>query len=379
MNVVVIHYSEIGTKGKNRSFFENRLVRNIQKALGERVDGVYKRYGVIICDYVGGIEEISNILKMVPGIANFSFGQKVDLDYGKIKDGAIRILQGNDFGSFRVTCKRSNKNFFKKSDEINIEIGELIREKFGKKVDLDNPNLELFIEIGEKEAFLYCEKFKGLGGLPIGVSGKIITSLSGGIDSPVAAYLMMRRGCNVVPVHFYNNTVSGEATLNKIEKIVKVLGKIQSGIKLYIVRFEKLQKEIIKNVPADKRMIIYRRYMMKILNEIALKESAKGIVTGDSVGQVASQTLENLDLIFKESKVNVFSPLISMNKEEIIEIARKIKTYDFSILPYDDCCSFMIAKHPETKGKLEEIERSEGEIDNSLVEEAVEEVDVRKF
>ncbi len=376
---IIIHYSEIATKGKNRDYFERVLMRNVQNALKGFVKKVYKRYGLIVAEIEDSNNDIKNKLFKVPGIANFSFAIKIELDFEEIKKKSFEIVKEKEFSSFKIKTRRSNKNFPKTSEEINNEIGDLIREKLNRKVDLSNPDLELFIEVGEKEVFLYYEKFSGIGGLPVGVSGKLASSLSGGIDSPVASYLMMKRGCEVVFVHIFNKSVSGEGAVGKIEKIANVLKEFQNGAKLYIVPFEKLQKEIIKDVPAELRMIVYRRYMMRILNLVALRENALGIVTGDNLGQVASQTLENLSLIHKISGIPVFSPLIGMNKEEIISIARNIRTYESSILPYEDCCSFMIAEHPETKGRLEDVERFEKRIDEEIVEKAVDNSKILRF
>ena len=376
---IIIHYNEIATKGKNRNYFERFLMRNLQNTLRGFVTRVYKRYGLIVVEVNNEKEEIKNKLFKVSGIANFSFSVKAELNFNNVKEKTLEIAKEKEFSSFKVNARRSNKNFPKTSKEINKEIGDLIREKLDKKVDLSNPDLELFIEVGEKEVFLYYEKFSGIGGLPVGVSGKLVSSLSGGIDSPIASYLMMKRGCEIIFVHIFNKNVSGEGAVGKIEKIVNVLKEFQGKTELYIVPFEELQKEIIKNVPAELRMIVYRRYMMRILNSISLGEKAGGIVTGDSLGQVASQTLENLGLIHNVPEVPVFSPLIGMNKDEIINIARNIGTYEFSILPYEDCCSFMIAEHPETKGRLEEIEKFEKRIDEKIVENVVDNSRILRF
>ncbi len=368
-NSIIVHYSEIGTKGKNRGYFENLLINNIKKAIGN--NSIYKRYGYVIGN-ISKNEEIRQKLSKIPGIANFSFAIKEKLDLELIKKTALEIAKANKFKNFKINAKRSNKRFSKSSAGINEEIGECIKNKLNKEVNLKNPELEIFIEIGEKEAFLYTEKFDGIGGLPVGASGNVIISLSGGIDSPVAAYSMMKRGCRAIFVHIFNKTINNEASLDKIERIAKILNEMQHSSKLYIVPFEELQKEIIENVPARLRMIVYRRHMMQILNKIADKENAKAIATGDNLGQVASQTIENLNLIWDKSDKIVLNPLIGMNKGEIIEIAKKIGTYEISILPYNDCCSFMIAKHPETKGKKEEIEKFEKNIDKELAGKAAE-------
>jgi len=208
---------------------------------------------------------------------------------------------------------------------------------------------------------------------------KLICSLSGGIDSPVSSFLMMKCGCKIVFVHILNRTQTGEAVLSKIDKLVKQLSKTQPKSKLYIVPFENIQKQLIMNVPSKLRMIVYRRFMLRIINSIAKREKAQGIVTGDSLGQVASQTLDNLNCIYAASKLPVLSPLIGMDKVEIINIAKKIGTYDHSIIPYPDCCSFMLGKYPETRAEPGEIERIESFIENQekLIEESVSNAEVK--
>lgn len=392
---IVIHYSEIGLKGKNRGFFEKKLIGNIGKALSG-TKKIYRRYGKVIVE-VGNIANKKKYIKklaFVPGISSFSIADKADLEMGSIKDKAFEMfsvlssratphslrgrpgiqkesgfrLKGrNDkysrssWNTFRITTFRSNKLFTKNSNEINVLVGEVIRKKLGKKVNLDNPDVTLFIEISEKEAFLYTQKHPGPGGLPVGSSGKAVALLSGGIDSPAASFLAMKRGLKVVFVHVLNKTIGGEqrSGVEKIKKIVQELTKIQGKSKLYTVPFEEIQKIIIAEVPAELRMIVYRRFMMKIATKVAEKEKAKGIITGDSVGQVASQTLPNLKCVYESTDLPVLPPLIGMNKEEIVKIAKEIGTYDLSIIPYPDCCSFMIAKHPETGGRIEDIKRVE--------------------
>ena len=361
LNKIIIHYSEIATKGGNRPFFEQKLVKSLKLSLDQYITKVYKRYGRIVADLKPkqDFKKISAILSTLPGIAYFSFGASSKLDIEDIKKLALKLAEKEEFDSFKISARRSNKDFKINSDQINIDAGALIANTLNKKVKMKNPDVEVHIDVCEKEAFVYCQKNKGVGGLPIGSGGKLVCSLSGGIDSPVSAFMMMKRGCKIVFVHFFNKTQSSSPVKSKIENLVKQLTKIQLSSKLYIVPFDEIQKEIIKNVPSESRMIIYRRFMMKILNIIAENEHAKAVVTGDSLGQVASQTVENLQCIHAASTIPVFSPLIGLNKEEITTISKQIGTYELSIEPYPDCCSFMIAKHPETKGKKELIEKIE--------------------
>ena len=370
MNCIVIHYSEIGIKGKNRERFERKLMRNIKDAL--KANGIrtkaYRRYGRIICKPINEFESAKKVLKLVPGIAYFSFAVKTELNFNEIARAALALLKNKKFKSFKVKSRRSYKQFPLTSMEIDRKLGELILEKLRKKVNVKTPDITLYVEICEKEAFLYCERFKGIGGLPVNSSGKVLVLLSGGIDSPVASFLMMKRGCKVVFIHFYNESL---VKSSKIERIVQQLTAVQGSSKLYMIPFGSIQNEIIKSVPSKFRMLVYRRFMLRIAEEIAKKEKAIAIATGDSIGQVASQTLENLNCIYQTSKLPVFAPLIGLNKEEVIDLAKSIGTYELSILPYPDCCSFMVSKHPATHADVEEVLRFEKSIKSELVKKSI--------
>jgi len=383
---IIIHYNEIAIKGNNRYLFEDKLVSNISSMLSILNGGIKKRFGSILIDhsFIPEKEEtkIEQILLRIPGIAYFSFSKKTDNNFMDIKEKTIALLKTKKFNSFKVIARRSNKKFFMNSKEINEQLGECILETLNKKVDVHTPDINVYVEVGERETIIYINKVKGIGGLPVGSTSKVICSLSGGLDSPVAGYLMMKRGCDVIFVHIYNNSLVKEDVKNKIKLLVNQLTKFQGKSKLYIVPFSDIQKEIIANVPSTHRMIVYRRYMLKIINQIAVIEKAKGIVTGDSLGQVASQTLDNINCIYKASLLPLLPPLIGMNKDEIIEIAKKIETYETSIIPYPDCCSFMNSDHPVTKGWYDDILRFEQEInqkEENLIKEAIEKAEILEF
>ncbi len=378
--VILVHYGEIGTKGENRELFERALMRNLGKALQEFGVRVYRRYGRVVCEIEQmDREAIIERLRRLPGIEYFAFARRTKSELNNIEKASLELLKEREFSTFKVETKRSNKAFPLTSLEINRKIGELVVRELGKKVNVKNPELKIHIEICEKESFIYLEKVRGIGGLPVGVSGKVICLLSGGIDSPVAAFLMMKRGCEVVFLHFYNSTLVSRAALSKVERIVKKLTEVQLESKLYVVPFDELQREIVANIPPEYRMIIYRRYMMRIANSIAGKEMAKAIVTGDSVGQVASQTLDNLASIFAVAEFPVLTPLAGMNKMETVKIAKQIGTYELSVLPYPDCCSFMIAKHPATKTKAEELSKLEEKISPESMEKCLKRIQTSKF
>ncbi|MEM2153390.1 MAG: tRNA uracil 4-sulfurtransferase ThiI [Nitrososphaeria archaeon] len=361
-DAIVVHYGEIGVKGRNRFVFEKILMNNIKNLLDNFETEVYKRYGRIVCRPKFKEEAtIRKALEALPGIEYFAFAFSSELSFDRIQEKAIKLLNDKDFATFKVEARRSNKSFPLNSFEINNRLGASIASILNKSVSM-KPDIKLYVEICEKEAFLYTEKCRGLGGLPVGSSGKVVSLISGGIDSPVASFFMMKRGCNVVFVHFYNRIINSETAISKLERVVSVLTKFQLKSKLYIIPFEKLQMEVVKGVPSKYRMIIYRRAMDRVANVVAQIEGAKALITGDSLGQVASQTLENLNVIHEASNIQVFTPLIGLDKVEIVNIAKKIGTYEYSILPYQDCCSFMLSPHPVTRSCLEEVKKLEANI-----------------
>tara|TARA_Y100000310_G_scaffold309142_1_gene352959 strand:- start:1283 stop:2383 length:1101 start_codon:yes stop_codon:yes gene_type:complete len=363
----IIHYDEIGLKGKNRSKFEDQLVDNI-KHLGK----VKKDFGYIVLD----AEDVDEELKLIPGIAYFGDALKAELD---LKDAGLKvkeILTGKKFVNFRIDCSRHNKQFEKTSQQVNEILGGVVLDNFDCKVKLKNAELTVFVEVCNKEIYVYTAKVLGVGGLPVGSAGKVVCLLSGGLDSPVASFLMMKRGCEVVFVHFVNKTQQSCAVKNKISELVKVLSKVQGESKLYMVPFDEIQQEIITKVDAKDRMVVYRRFMVRIADLVCAKEKGLGLVTGDSLSQVASQTLQNLNCVYSVYGGVVLSPLIGMNKQEIVNIARKIGTYEVSILPYGDCCSFLIAKHPVIKGRVKDFDRLDAGLDLGLVQKAFEKSEV---
>jgi len=361
---ILIHYSEIGLKGKNREFFEKKLMKSIEQVLNCKV---FRIYGRLLAKSNFEEEIIIDKLGLLPGIANFSFCYKVSNDIEKIKEVALEIAKNSKEKNFKVETKQSVK-FDYGTQKVNEIIGEEIRIKANKEVNLSNPEFMIYIEITEKGSFIYRDKFSGIGGLPIGVSGKVVALISGGIDSPVASFLAMKRGCEIIGLHFYNETLSKP---EKIYEIAKILKKIQPKLKFYFTPFGEIQREIISKVNSRYRMIIYRRVMNRIAEKVAKREKAKAIISGDSLGQVASQTLRNMSVINESINLLILKPLISYNKQEIIEIAKKIGTYEFSIKPYQDCCSFLISKHPITRAKIEIIKEIEKNLNLKLEEKAL--------
>ncbi len=385
MNCVVVHYSEIGLKGKNREFFEHKLISNLRGALqGLGAGKVSRLYGRIVIELGKGGEaanrKIQERLQKVAGISNFSFAVSSPREINGIEDALVRAAKGKKIKTFALSATRSDKRFRYTSRELKEILGDFLRKRYKWKVDLSNPDLTFFIEVTEKMAFVYTEKVRGLGGLPVTSSGKLVCLISGGIDSPVAAMEMMKRGCSIVFVHFHNWTKDKDVVKDKVARIVEVLSEFQPKTVLYMIPFQDLQKEIIMKIQARYRMIVYRRVMFAIANRIAESEKALGFVTGDSVGQVASQTLENLRVIYGKARLPVFAPLVSRNKQEIVDMAKRIGTYDLSILPYSDCCSFLIAPHPETRARPGNIEGMESNIElDKLVSSALRKKQVKEF
>ena len=376
MDAIVVHYGEIGTKGENRPFFEKKLVENIKLALkDEKIISVNRIFGRIIVELdkenlardfrmpeafasehkKSNLQNILQKLKCVFGIANFMPVLKANLEISDIKKKASVLIKNLKSKSIKVDTTRPYKLFKYNSVRVNEILGDILSKKF--KIILKNPEKTLFVEITEDGAFLGIEKTNGFGGLPVRVSGKVVSLLSGGIDSPVSSWLAMKRGCEVIFVHFQNDTL--EKNVDKIIELAKVLKKYQNNAKLYVVPFGEAQRKIIAKVASEYRMIIYRRFMARIAEKICEKEKALALLTGDNLGQVASQTLENLSCVSEAVKMQILRPLLTYDKNETVNLAKQIGTYEISIKKYADCCSFMIAKHPVTKGKLAEIKKLE--------------------
>lgn len=385
MEYVICHYHEIGLKGKNRKFFEEKLVLNIKKSLRSDFFEFVKRIsGRVIVKLTKegsqNLKEIEQSLKNVFGLAYFGFAKMSDQNIKAIKEEVRELMKDKDFKTFKITTERSKKEFYLTSQQVNEKVGEYIVKNLNKKVNLKNPDLTCFIEIVEKYAFLYLEKIKGLGGLPVDTGGRAIALLSGGIDSPVAAFYLMKRGVKIIFVHFHAFPYTSRASIEKAENLVKTLNKYQFNSRLYLIPFAEIQKEILLKTPAKLRVVLYRRFMLRIAQEIAKREKALAIVTGESVGQVASQTLENIRVIEEVTDLPVLRPLIGQDKQEIINQAKAINTFDISILPHQDCCSRFLPLHPATKVKIEEIRKAESKLDcQKLVQKAVVDAQVKKL
>ncbi len=382
-DIAVVHYDEIALKGNNRAFFERALVDSIKNKLGSKFD-IKNSWGRI---FVFGEDKlhIAHVLAMTPGIATFGLGFELahndprePLPIVKIGEVAIQLVESREFNSFRISARRVDKSFKKNSNEIDREVGEVVFEHFKKEksVDLKNPDVEIAIEVLHKSIIIYIKQ-KGIGGLPVGSSGRAVALLSGGFDSPVAAYQLIKRGVRPVCVHFHGLPKTSPESVEKVRDIAQVLSGYAGKVELVLVPIVPAMQAIAKNAPSKLRIILLRRLMMRIAEEIANKYKAKAIITGESVGQVASQTLENLGAIGSATSLPVLQPLCGLNKVEIIDLARKIGTHDISVKPHDDTCSMFVPEKPETKADMEEVLEAEKTYDvECLVSEALENIEI---
>jgi len=356
---VIVHFDEIFLKGKNQVTFVKKLAENIRRlfvnASVKRIEG-----GFFVCN----LEE-SQISRFacIPGIAKFAEAVICKRDLPEIKKCLLNQKVSPGQKTFRISAARSDKQYEMTSDELNHELGKFLIDERGLAVDLKNPDINFHVDIGRTRAVVYGNIREGAGGLPVGTAGRVLCLISGGIDSPVAAYQMMKRGAEVVLAHFQNQTKVTEEVSEKIIDLAKKLAQFQPFVRLLIVPFADLQRQIIMKVPADLRMIISRRMMFKISEKIARDEKCQALITGDSLGQVASQTLENLTVVYNATDFLKLAPLIGSNKVEITKIAERIGTLPISIRPYEDCCSLFVARHPKTKAHATEVAKCEKSLD----------------
>lgn len=371
-NMFLIKYGEIGIKGKNRYQFEDKLVQQIKRALSKvgkfktyKADGRIYTKAENDFDFDRAIDAIKSVFGII-GICPC-----VELPVIPIEElyEEVKSIWGEAFGkrndtiTFKVNARRSNKGYRQNSMQINASVGEAIIYTYDNaKVDVHNPEILFNIEVREK-IFIYFEEIKGAGGMPVGTAKTGMLLLSGGIDSPVAGYLMAKRGMPIAATYFHAPPYTSERALQKVKDLAKIISKYTGPIQLNIVNFTDIQLYIYEKCPHDELTIIMRRYMMKLAEKIGEIYDSMALITGESVGQVASQTVESLYCTNEVCKSPVFRPLIAFDKQEIVEIAKKIGTFDTSILPYEDCCTIFVAKHPVTKPKLDRIVNSEKKLD----------------
>ena len=374
----LVHYGEIGLKRGNRSYFEKKLAQNIKLSLkGMGCAEVRRIYGriLVMLQPEADVEAIQERLGKVMGIAHFELVLEVEQTIDAIQDAALELVKDKQFKTLKVETKRANKRFPLTSPEISATVGAYLLGATGASADMHTPDLRCNIEVVDEAAYIYVEKIRGVGGLPVGASGKVLVMLSGGIDSPVAAWRMMKRGVKALYVHFYSYPYTDRASLEKVEELAEILATWNYRTQIYLVPFAEVQREIVTQTPAPFRVILYRRMMVRIAQQIAAAAKAECLVTGESLGQVASQTLGNLRVIEEAAKIPILRPLIGDDKAEIMELAEQIGTFEISTLPHDDCCSLFVPDHPATNASLEAVQAAEAALDiNALVKVAVESV-----
>jgi len=365
---LLIRYDEIGLKGRNRKHFENQLVQNIRYALRDiknvQIDKIRGR--ILGRVDLAEAEKCTSRLTQTPGIASISIGNSIEPDFDKMAELGVSLihekLQAQGELKFCVRTRRSNKVFPFTSKEVDFEVGSRIMETLssnGLSVDINGAEFILEIEIGPQETIVFDNRVSGLSGLPVGSSGQVLSLLSGGIDSPVSTFKLINRGCRVHSIFFDNRTFLGRGGYDKVIRLAHTLNRFQGGGKLYVVPFQDIQVAIRDHCTDSNRVVLYRRMMYRIAHALAEFKSCHGLVTGESVGQVASQTLKNLMAVSCVVPMSVFRPLIGMNKQEIITQAKKIGTYDISIEPQPDCCSVFMPDHPSTNCKIKYLEADE--------------------
>lgn len=384
--VIMAKYGEIALKGLNKNTFEDILVRNIKRRFKKLGSFEITRNQSTI--YIKPLEEVDidktvDVLKTVFGIAAIQRAAVLPKDFDEIVKQGMPYLEESlsSAKTFKVGAKRSDKKFPLKSPDIQRELGAAILEAYPHlTVDVHDPDVTVMCEIRDTNAYLSAARIMGAGGIPVGSSGQALLLLSGGIDSPVAAYMMAKRGINVDAIHFQSPPYTSERALMKVESLCEELVPYCGNIRFYCVPFTEIQEALRDNCPEEYFTVIMRRLMMKIANHFCRENEYKALITGESVGQVASQTIMALGCTDRVAEVPVFRPVIGMDKREIVEIARKIGTFETSTLPYEDCCTVFTPKHPRTKPIIEEVEAAEAAFDFApLLEKAIRETEIKDF
>ncbi|MFQ5829322.1 MAG: tRNA uracil 4-sulfurtransferase ThiI [Candidatus Methylomirabilia bacterium] len=373
---VLVHYHEISLKRGNRPLFLRHLTKNLARATSDLGPvTVLQLPGRIILDLEENRapEAVRERVQKLCGVANLALAYRVPPTLESLKSTVARLIEGREFPSFRISARRAFKTYPLTSTDLNRELGAFVLERVATRVDLGNPAVNIHVEVLPREAFVYIDREPGPGGLPVGVSGTVLALLSGGFDSPVAAWRMMKRGCRVTFVHFHSVPYLSGASQDKARALVERLTHWQYHSRLFVTPFGEIQREVVLSVPPPTRVVIYRRLMVRIAEALACAGGAQALITGESLGQVASQTLANLSRISEAATLPVLRPLIGMDKQEITAQARQLGTFDISAEPDQDCCTLFVPRHPATRVSHEEISRLEGRLDVArLVQAGVE-------
>ncbi|RLE21350.1 MAG: tRNA 4-thiouridine(8) synthase ThiI [Acidobacteria bacterium] len=374
--VYIIRFGEIWIKGRNRRFFEQALETNIRRTLkrGERAFQLERERGrLYVLETADDPAETTVLLSRIPGIVSVSVGVRCEKSVKSLAENGLALMRtmGVAPATFKVESKRADKTFPIPSPQLSREVAEyLLTHGLDVPVDVHHPEMVFGVEIQQNGAYAFCQTLRGAGGLPTGVSGKVAVLLSGGIDSPVAGYQMQKRGATVEPVYFHGFPFTSDMVKDKVARLAEKLAFYQDSLALHIVNFTPVLTALKAHCPEKFTIIVMRRFMVRIAAEIAKKTGCRALVTGDNLGQVASQTLDNLECVTDASPMMIFRPLLSFDKFEIIERAKKIDTYEVSIEPHEDCCALFVPKFPEIYGKLDEVREAESAMDVAgLVEE----------
>lgn len=379
---VVVHYHEIGLKGRNRGFFERKLVRNLETTLeGCEHDGVEVLNGRLLvrtssASGAGLLERIGRVF----GVASYAPSLVTEASIPAMTRAALTLLSERRFDTFAIAARRATKDLPFNSRQINVELGAAVQSAMHKAVNLDAPDVTVYVEVVGGRAFVYVDRFEGPGGLPVGASGKVVSLLSGGIDSPVATHRIVRRGAKAVLCHFHSAPFTDLSSSRKAKELARLLAAWQGDTTLYLVPLGEAQQQIVVSSPPGLRVVLYRRLMVRVAAELGRGEGAKALVLGDSLGQVASQTLENLACVDDASPLPLLRPLIGEDKLDIIGAAQRMGTYETSILPFEDCCSLFVPRSPATRASIEECRAAEGDLDvPALVKDCVRKAEVERI
>jgi tRNA uracil 4-sulfurtransferase len=366
MDSVLIRYHEIALKKGNRAYFTELLKRNILAAVKDLGAKEIKSLPArLLLSFRNDVDAklLSQRIATVFGVANFSLVERTERNIDVLRQRIVDSLNGHRFESFRIETQRGDKTFPLTSPEINRQLGAAVQAKSGARVDLTNAEFTVTVEILPRDSFFGFNKLSGAGGLPVGASGRVAALISGGFDSPVASYRMMQRGCRLVFVHFHSAPYQDKTSQEKVRELVALLTRHQFKSRLYMVPFGEIQRQIVAAVARPLRVVLYRRMMLRIGEAIARKEKAKALITGESLGQVASQTLDNMAVIQQAARLPILRPLVGMDKQEIVDQARRIGSFDISAVPDQDCCQLFVPKHPATKARYDEVEQDEAKLD----------------
>ena len=385
--IMLAKYGEMALKGLNKKTFEDVLIKNVKRRL--RSLGKFDYSSAQSTLYITPLDEnidlseVSERVGKIFGIATYCRACVCEKDFNDIKEKSIEYLTDilGTAKTFKVNAKRADKSFPMKSPEICMELGGILLEKFPHlTVDVKNPEVTVTVEIRDTNAYVHAENIKGAGGLPVGTSGKAMLLLSGGIDSPVAGYMIAKRGVHIAAIHYVSPPYTSDRAQLKVEQLCEKMTAYCGGIAFFCVPFTEIQEAIKDNCPEEFFTIIMRRLMMEIAQRIAEKDNCLALVTGESIGQVASQTMAAMCCTDAVCRIPVFRPCIGMDKTEIIEVARKIDTFDISVQPYEDCCTVFTPRHPKVRPQLADIEKAQANFDfEPLIQKAVENTQMKTF